>query len=294
MSQLDHMSEPPRVSVVMAVYNNRPFLDEAVESVLNQTYTDFEFIIIDDGSTDGSTKRLQQYAATDERIRLTVQANEGLTVSLNRGLAAAQGAYIARMDGDDICSPNRFAQQVRYLDRHADHVLVGGQVLLIDEKGATVRDSVVPPSDPNTGRMRRLKLRHEDIEESLLNQQWPLVHPAVMMRREALYAIDGYDERYVTKQDADLFLRLAEVGELANLNTVVLEYRLHENQVTAQIEGQDTLWQIRRRAHRRRGLPIPHELTRRGAFQRKVRTALKDHGWLERVQQVRRLLRGLL
>jgi glycosyltransferase involved in cell wall biosynthesis len=132
----------------MAVHNNRSLLDNAVESVLNQTYTNFEFIIIYDGSTDGSTERLQQYAAQDERIRLTVQANAGLTRSLNRGLAKARGAYIARMDGDDICRPDRLAQQVRHLDRHADHVLVGGQVLLVDEKGSVVRDSVMPPATP--------------------------------------------------------------------------------------------------------------------------------------------------
>jgi len=249
----------------MAVHNSRPFLARAVESVLAQTYTDFEFIIIDDGSVDGSAQRLRAYAARDRRIRLVVQPNAGLTVSLNRGTGMARGDYIARMDGDDVCLPNRFEQQVRYLNQHDDCVLVGGQVRLIDESGQPVLDSEMPPEDEATGVAEGLTQMHWKIEEALLQERWPLVHPAVMMRRVAVRAVGGYDERFVTNQDHDLFLKLADVGPLANIPEVVLKYRRHPEQVTTNSDGRDydsmlALKKIRRAAYRRRGRPLPEDL----------------------------------
>src|SRR5246127_2844835 len=112
------MSNPPAISVVMAVYNSAAVVAEAVDSVLNQTFRDFEFIIIDDGSTDSSGDILRQYAQRDARIRLYAQENCGLIASLNRGCKLAQGRYIARMDADDISLPARFEKQFRFLEEH--------------------------------------------------------------------------------------------------------------------------------------------------------------------------------
>jgi glycosyltransferase involved in cell wall biosynthesis len=126
----------PKVSVVMSVYNNESYIREAVESVLNQSFKDFEFIIINDGSTDRTREILTSY--TDERIRLFDQENRGLTISLNRGLSLAKGSYIARMDGDDISDPERFAEEVRFLEQNEKIGLIGTYAHRIDEQGRIV------------------------------------------------------------------------------------------------------------------------------------------------------------
>jgi glycosyltransferase involved in cell wall biosynthesis len=288
----------------MAVHNCRPFLSAAVESVLTQTYTDFELIIIDDGSTDGSAQRLRDYAARDRRIRLVVQANVGLTVSLNRGVDVARGEYIARMDGDDVCLPTRFERQVHYLDRHPNCVLVGGQVRLINEDGRPIHDSGIPSVDSATGGVEGLKRTHTEIDRALLEGRWPLVHPAVMMRRDAVRAVGGYDERFVTNQDHDLFLKLAEVGQLANITDVVIKYRRHRGQVTTSSDGRDfssklALKKARRAACRRRGRPIPGDLRWTAVAQVALRKLLSQtpcwsslqNGW-GHVMRLRSIVRG--
>jgi glycosyltransferase involved in cell wall biosynthesis len=251
----------------MSVYNGRPFLEEAVQSVLAQTYSDVEFIIIDDGSTDGSTELLHAYADRGHCIRLFVQANRGLTPSLNRGLKQAQGKYIARIDDDDVALPGRFAAQVDYLDAHPQCVAVGGQVAIIDERGRPLVNRSEPPYTDQAGHMEGLWDDHASIEKGLLEGKWPILQSAIMMRREAVEIVGGYDERFATNQDHDLFLKLAEVGQLANIPDTVVKYRRHESQVTAQSDGRNfsaayRLKKIRREAHQRRGLPLPPELSR--------------------------------
>lgn len=244
------MTPPPAVSVLMTVYNGRQYLAQAVESVLSQTFGDFEFIVIDDGSTDGSTDVLRDFTARDGRIRLISRRNTGMTRALNEGIGVAQGRYIARMDADDICLPERFDRQVAYLDAHPDCVLLGSQVLLID-----------PDGDP-LGPKHNTAYTHEDIEHSLLDKGWPMVHPAVMIRTQALRAIGGYDERWPTNQDHDLFTRLAEVGRVANLPEVLLRYRQHFSSVsyTKGLEQEQTLLAILQAAYARRGRPMPADL----------------------------------
>lgn len=259
------MSVAPRVSVVMSVYNGRSFIHEAVKSVLAQTFSDFEFIIIDDGSTDGSTEILRQYAKQDIRIRLFIQENVGLTESLNRGLQRARGEYIARMDDDDVSLPERFGVQVGYLDDHPRCVAVGGQVILINEHGHPIENSTEPAFSDGKGRMEGLWTDHASIERGLLDGAWPMLQSAVMMRREAIEAVGGYDERFVTNQDHDLFLRLAEKGKLTNLPETVVKYRRHGDQITAQSPGRNfsvtlRMKKIRREAYQRRDQPLPGEL----------------------------------
>src|SRR4051812_26679567 len=126
------MAASPTVSVLMAVYNGEQYLREAVNSILSQTFKDFEFIIIDDGSTDRSPELLASYARADSRVKLISRPNKGLTKSLNEGLHAARGEFVARMDGDDISLPERFERQVSYLREHPEVVLVGSRVEFID------------------------------------------------------------------------------------------------------------------------------------------------------------------
>ena len=194
------------ISVVMSVYNGAEFLAEAVESILEQTFTNFEFIIINDGSSDRSAEILADFVKKDGRIRLINQDNTGLTKSLNTGLNYAQGQYIARMDADDIALPDRFAQQADYLDAHPECVAVGSKVLFVDPFGLPLWKS-------------KHELPHGEIDAQLLTGNGSAIsHPAVMIRSDALKAVGGYREHLDTAQDLDLFLRLAEYGQVANLD----------------------------------------------------------------------------
>jgi glycosyltransferase involved in cell wall biosynthesis len=205
----------PAVSVVMAVHNYAKYLSGAVRSILEQTYTDFEFIIVDDGSTDRTAKILERFAREDSRIRLLSQPNRGLTVSLRRGIESASAPLIARMDGDDISLPRRLEVQVRYLHEHPEVVALGGQILLIDPYGGYLGS-------------RERELHHDAIDTGLLAGDGAAIyHPALMLRRSAYDQVGGYDEVYRTAQDLDLFLRLGEIGRLANVEDYLLLYRVH-------------------------------------------------------------------
>src|SRR5436305_9543595 len=130
------MDDRPQVSVLMPVYNAIRYIGVAVDSVLSQTFSDFEFIIVDDGSTDGSAEILREYAGRDPRIRLISRPNTGLGFALNEALAVARAPFIARMDADDECLPERFEKQIQYLRNHPECVLLGSRVLWIDSDGA--------------------------------------------------------------------------------------------------------------------------------------------------------------
>lgn len=236
----------PTVSVIMSHCNGVDYLSAAVESVLAQTFRDFEFIIIDDGSTDASPDALRAFAARDARIKLVVRENRGLTKTLNEGVRLAAGKYLARMDSDDVCSPDRFAKQVAYLDAHPDVVALGGAYEMIDDAGRVFHVMRYPDDDGQ-------------LQESSLSGRPALCHPLVMMRADAVAKVGGYDESFPVAQDNDLWLRLGEVGKLACLPDVLLQYRQHGKSVSEakaerQIEG------LRRgceAACRRRGITRP-------------------------------------
>lgn len=190
------MSDLPRVSVLMPVYNGARFLESAVRSVLDQTFTDFELVAVDDGSSDKTPRILAELAARDGRIRVIRQANTGIVGALNNGLAECRGAYVARMDGDDLCLPDRFAEQVAHLDANPGCVLVGGLAELIDEHGAT---RGIVAGGPH--RMTRLDVFPPRIAVS--------IHPLVMIRRAALEAIGGYRADFPHAEDYDLYIRLS-------------------------------------------------------------------------------------
>src|SRR5579884_2731916 len=175
------LANPPAVSVLMTVYNGQRYLPQAVRSILAQTFADYEFLIVDDGSTDRTPVILQQFSRVDARIRLFRHDNVGLTKSLNRALLHVRGRYLARMDADDVSLPERFARQVSFLEAHNEHVLIGGRCLLIDPDGYPICQK------------REIVYEHEQIDRSLMAMGWPLVHPAVMMRTEAVRKVGGYD-----------------------------------------------------------------------------------------------------
>ena len=210
----------PRVSVIMAVYNGARYLQEAIESILSQTFSDFEFVIINDGSTDGSVDIVKSYA--DPRIVLLEnESNIGLTCSLNRGIQCSRGELIARQDADDVSLPERLARQVAYLDEHPEVGLVGSGVLWIDEKGGILQEWR-PVTDP------------VQIQRLLLTGI-PFRHGTFVFRRQCLLDIGGgYDEKMPVAQDCDLLLRIAESWELANLNVILYRFRVHSTAITAQ------------------------------------------------------------
>jgi glycosyltransferase involved in cell wall biosynthesis len=233
----------PTVSVLFPVYNAERYLAQAVESILNQTFCDFELLIIDDGSTDRSLQILQAYAAQDARIQLTSRPNQGLIATLNEMLHQAAGEFLARMDADDIATPDRLTLQVRFLQQHPEVVCVGGAFDLIDSQGRTVQWIPMPE-------------QNDAIQQMLLIGRTIINHPCALIRRAALMQIGGYDLEMKTVEDLDMLLKLGEIGQLANLPDTVLQYRFHLNSISAQ----NTVFQTQmaktacERAWQRRGI----------------------------------------
>lgn len=204
-----------KASVILPVYNAEQYLEQAVESVLRQSFCDFELLLLNDGSTDSSEVIIDSFIAKDDRCKKLSWSNRGLIQTLNSGLRDAMGEIIFRMDADDICKPNRFEKQWNYLQKNPNCVAVGSKVLLIDSIGLPIKEFSGIEN-------------HEEIDsENLQGHGSVITHPTVAMRKSSVMMIGGYRDEYPHAEDLDLFLRLAEVGRLANLPEVLLEYRQH-------------------------------------------------------------------
>jgi hypothetical protein len=234
MTAVSNTMTPPFVSVVMSVFNGERFLREAIESILSQTFRDFEFIIINDGSTDGTAAMLDSYARSDPRVRVYQQENKGLIESLNRGCGLARGKYLARMDADDIAVRDRLMWHVEFMERHADIGVVGGAMELIDSAGRAWHCIHYP-------------VENEEIKSALLLYS-PFPHNAVVIRKEAFLSVGGYRRLFVDAEDCDLWLRIAQRWRLANLEAVVVKYRIHPDQVSYRKLRQQTLSALAARA----------------------------------------------
>jgi hypothetical protein len=236
----------PLVSVVMSVFNGQTFLSEAVESILHQSFQDFEFVVIDDGSTDGTVDILSTFAKRDKRVRVVRQHNQGRPKSLNDGIGFASGRYIARMDADDIAFPNRLETQIDFMEQNPEVGLLGGAFERINSAGQTI-DIIRPPLEDSQIR-------------SIMERYNPMCHPAVLMRRDLVVATGGYRKPLLDADDYDLWLRLAERSKLANLDQVILRYRIHPNQVSVKNARHQVLCVLAARAAaslRRSGRPDP-------------------------------------
>ncbi len=236
------VNDGPRVSVVMPFFNSAEYVEEAIESMLSQTYRALEVIAIDDGSTDDGLAIVQRIAARDQRVRVISEGKRGFVVSLNRGLALARGEYIARMDADDVSLPDRIAKQVAFLDSHPDVGVVGGQILaVLDGKVLTLPWWLDAPLD------------HDAIESALWHRN-SIYHPTALLRRDVLLAASGYRSAFTVVQDYDLWLRLAARTRLANLPDRVLRYRFHDKQATERNHELAYLctWSARHAARERR------------------------------------------
>lgn len=244
------MSVDPLVSVLMPAYNAARYVAQAVESILDQTYTNFEFLIVDDGSTDDTPRILRRYADRDPRIQLISRPNTGLVLALNEMLAKARGEFIARMDADDIALPERFERQLGYLSEHPECVMIGSRVFVIDPDGSPL--TVMGDA-----------LTHEEIDQSLMNARGQMVyHPSVMIRKQALLEVGPYRHEFDTAEDLDLFLRLAEIGRIENLAQPLLKYREHAGKVghVRAVKQTDTIRRVLEAAYRRRGRVFAEEI----------------------------------
>lgn len=237
------MKSSPTISVLMPVYNTERYVAKAVDSVLSQTFTDFEFLIVDDGSTDNTLKILQEYASRDARIHLTSRENWGLTKSLNELLTHARGEFVARLDADDIALPQRFEKQVQFLQEHPDVVCVGSALDWIDDRGQFIAHCPMPEEN-------------DELQRLMLGGISLLHHPCAMIRRVALNQVGGYDETLPYAEDLDLWLRLGEIGNLANLKESLVLYRLHSQSLshTRQDRLSSDALEACQRAWQRRGI----------------------------------------
>jgi len=256
----------------MPVYNGTPYLSEAVQSILQQTYSDFEFLIIDDGSTDDSVAVIRQYR--DERIRLVRNgANQGLVATLNHGLELARGDYIARMDCDDISEPARLAKQVCYLDQCPDVGVCGSWVRFF-------------PRDKHF--VWKFPADHEEIKVQMFCRV-SLAHPAVMLRKSVF---SGPDLRYASEfahvEDYDLWTRAMNCTRISNIQQVLLRYRISPSQVCARYgpAQQRATAEVRRRLVVQLGIwPTAvelelHEALMRGEYRRLVSQLAEVESWL--------------
>ena len=257
----------PLVSVILPVYNADPFVAATVESILGQTFPDFEFIIIDDGSTDRSLSILQDYARKDKRIRLISRPNTGYVIALNEGLVAAKGELIARIDADDLSDKKRFELQVDRMKKEPDLVALGTCAFAIDGDGAPLGDYSVP-------------LTHDEIEGAHLRGESSIHHPAVMMRMEAVMRVGCYRPPLMPCEDYDLWLRLGEVGRLANLPDRLLSKRLFAGStVSNTLDKQERLVkQILEETWKRRKLPGSPKLPPRILYTRG--DLYRQWGWM--------------
>jgi glycosyltransferase involved in cell wall biosynthesis len=227
------MNVPP-LSVLMPVRDTQAYLSEALRSVLDQNVSDFELVLVDDGSTDGSYELAQEFARRDARVRVYQSPGLGIAGALNQGLALCRAPLVARMDSDDISLPRRFERQMAYLENDSDCVLVSGQGDLIDEDGDLFGWVSMP-------------LEHDAILRMLRRGECSVIHGGAIYRTEAVRFVGGYRPDYLA-EEVDLFLRLGERGRLANLPHLVLHYRKREDSVTATWDAARVMAERRARA----------------------------------------------
>lgn len=211
------MNEPIYISVVLSTYNEEKYIAKSIQSILDQTYPYFEFIIVNDGSMDSTLQIVKSF--TDPRIVVIDKPNSGLPDSLNRGIAAAKYDWIARMDGDDIATHDRFERQVSYIKD--DSGVIGGQFISINEMG-----------NPISGKVSNKPLTYAKCRSALLFGMSPLAHPTVLVKKELLIKYGGYDVNFRAAQDVELWSRLVPFVKIINIPDQILYYRQHTNNIT--------------------------------------------------------------
>ena len=238
----------PQVSVIMPVFNGEQYVAEAIESILAQTFTDFEIIIVDDASQDKSPEIIREYERRDDRVRfLRQERNMGVSHSRNRGFRASQGEYIAAMDADDLCLPQRLERQVEFLMDNHDIGVLGAGTQAVAEDLSPLYAFDLPQ-------------QHALIAFNLFVGSF-FVHPSTMIRRELLETVGGYEPNRRTAIDTELWSRLMWRTRFANLPETLLLYRRHaaQNHTTRDAVLKAQAWEVRARLLERLWGEAPHE-----------------------------------
>lgn len=209
----------PHLSVIIPAFNGQDFIEESVSSILRQSFSDFELLVIDDGSTDQTLKILTKMSRHDSRMRVFSRENKGLVFTLNELLEKSTADLVARMDADDVSLPGRLRSQVEFLDKNPDVVLVGSTIQLIDSKGRYLTTLSQP-------------LGNSEIQKNLLQGHTCVTHPAAMFRRKSVMMAGGYRREFYPTEDLDLWLRLGELGKIANISEPLLRYRIHQDSIS--------------------------------------------------------------
>jgi len=214
------VNRQPTITALMSVFNGEKWLTESLESMRNQTFQDFEMLLIDDGSTDCTPHILHKFAASDARVRIITKGNTGLTDSLNIGLSEARGSWIARMDADDVASPNRFELQIKRITSEQNIVLIGSGFYV--KNGVDLNDTVhyVPTT-------------HSHLVRRLERMKGFFPHSSAMYKARTVRDIGGYDKNAKLNEDWDLWLRVSEVGQIAAVRKPLVLIRKHEDQLTS-------------------------------------------------------------
>ncbi len=213
---------PTKISVLLPTYNGSNFIDKAIKSVLDQTFTDFEIIIINDGSTDNTLEKISKYSLLDNRIMIiNNEINLGIQKSLNKGLFIAKGEYIARIDSDDIwIDKDKLKKQFNFLEKNKDYVLIGTGAICTDEKGNIIKKYYKKETD-------------KEIRKTILGYNC-FIHSSVIFKKEVAIKIGGYseniEERHV--EDYDLWLKLGSLGKMYNIKSYCVQYTIRENSIS--------------------------------------------------------------
>ena len=204
------------ISVLMPVYNGEKYLEKAIKSVLFQTFKNYEFVIVDDGSTDGSWKIIQKYSHKDKRI-VAIRSSKNLRTSaaLNKGLKITKGKYVIRMDADDWSYPDRFQKQYEYMELHPEVGVSGGSIEVCNEKLEVINKRTYPQTDRMA---RRIIFRYS-----------PFAHPATIWRKEKMMKAGAYNDNIPLAQDYDLYFRIGGISKFGNIKDTILKLRTHND-----------------------------------------------------------------
>jgi glycosyltransferase involved in cell wall biosynthesis len=230
-----------KVSIIIPVYDGEKYIREAVDSALNQTYKDFEIIVIDDGSKDNTPNIFETYGS---KIKWKSQENKGQAFAINEGINMAEGKYLAYLDADDVCLPERFENQVKYLDEHPNVGLVYSDRYQINENGETQRIMKSQPPD-----------------NFVLLQDSCIPRSAVMHKRECLDAVGSFDESITGSDDWDMWIRISEKFEMGYISKPLVKYRVHKENISLIRPKRLDHWRytkmrILKKAYERRGRPF--------------------------------------
>ena len=226
------MTSKPKISVIMSVFNHEKYLQKSIDSILSQSYKNFEFIIINDGSNKNAKKILELNKLQDKRIKVIINKKRiGLTKSLNIAIKISKGEYIARQDSDDISYFKRFEEQLNFFKKNKKVIMCGTNGILIDNNGSFLKN------------IKNLENNYEKIKKKLIYEN-QFIHSSVMVKRNYLLEVKGYDEKFKYAQDYDLWCRLSIKGFLTNINKILVKIRQHNESITKKNKKEQNYYSI--------------------------------------------------